>query len=540
MALWTNRGVWQMPRNATTTHTIDPTSATNLVSGAAFTPTTGRFLLAVVEGAVTSTTPTGWTLPANGSAVNLTGLYIWTRTAEAGSNSFSTTHNGSNYPMVVAIYEFATGTTFAAAATATGRTYNGANPTLSGVTVGQMVMAAKAKATITAAESYTWSAGTTEDVDVFALNSGTDGYLFTIGYAENYQSTSYAPTATSTVASGSYEALTWALNVAAAGSAFTGSIALSGSGTLTLNGTPAIPRPVALSGSGSLSVAGNPAAAGTMPLSGAGTLSLSGTPVFSAPLALSNSGALTLSGSPTFTQSVALSSSGQLSVTAAGIVSGSLLLSGSGVLTITGSLNVLGAAALSGVGILTVAGSPGVLGLTALSSSGALFIEGSPVVLGAVVLSAVSTLTVVGSAGAANIHRDIDLRISTPSGSTFTISNPTPHPFITGAPLPTRRPFERGSTVKLPKAGREYAKWVVNAPQNTALSVSFDNGTTWHELERPADTEARILVAGPQATDNPAGTVVLTTGRNLAMTRLTDTPEVIIRDAGSIDVPTET
>ena len=57
MVAWVNRAVFQAPRNGTTSHTIDPSSTVGLVVGAAFTPTAGRLLVVVVEGAVTSSTP---------------------------------------------------------------------------------------------------------------------------------------------------------------------------------------------------------------------------------------------------------------------------------------------------------------------------------------------------------------------------------------------------------------------------------------------------------------------------------------------------
>lgn len=84
--------------------------------------------------------------------------------------------------------------------------------------------------------------------------------------------------------------------------------------------------------------------------------------------------------------------------------------------------------------------------------------------------------------------------------------------------------------------GREYATWTVSgADADTTLSVSFDGGTVWNDLPLTGST-AKILVAGPDATANPAGTVVLTTGRNVATIRATDNPEVVIRGGGVIDV----
>ena len=90
----------------------------------------------------------------------------------------------------------------------------------------------------------------------------------------------------------------------------------------------------------------------------------------------------------------------------------------------------------------------------------------------------------------------------------------------------------------LPAAGREYAKFPLPAGVATGsdLSVSFNRGTTWHRLMIPDTHTAMVLVAGPSATDNPDGTVVLELGANRALVRLKAAPEDIIRSAGSIYV----
>lgn len=90
--------------------------------------------------------------------------------------------------------------------------------------------------------------------------------------------------------------------------------------------------------------------------------------------------------------------------------------------------------------------------------------------------------------------------------------------------------------MKVPSAGREYAHWTVtDLPADVVIEVSADDGATWHVATRDGDTTT-VLVAGPDATDNPAGTVVLAAGRNHLLHRAADTPEVVIRDAGAIDV----
>jgi hypothetical protein len=91
--------------------------------------------------------------------------------------------------------------------------------------------------------------------------------------------------------------------------------------------------------------------------------------------------------------------------------------------------------------------------------------------------------------------------------------------------------------MRLPSAGREYATWTVtSSEEGIALEATFDDGTTWHPLETIDATTFRALIAGPDATTNPPGTIVLTLGRHFGQIRATDTPEIIIRDAGTIDV----
>jgi hypothetical protein len=90
--------------------------------------------------------------------------------------------------------------------------------------------------------------------------------------------------------------------------------------------------------------------------------------------------------------------------------------------------------------------------------------------------------------------------------------------------------------LRLSAEGREYASWTVTgADADTTLAVTFDDGAAWHDLE-VTGTTARVLVAGPDATGNPTGTVVLAAGRNVAKIRATDNPEVVVRGGGVIDV----
>jgi hypothetical protein len=90
--------------------------------------------------------------------------------------------------------------------------------------------------------------------------------------------------------------------------------------------------------------------------------------------------------------------------------------------------------------------------------------------------------------------------------------------------------------VKLSAIGREYAHIPVVTAIGVSVEVSFDNGLTWNSAERPSDTEARVLVAGPDAQSNPAGTVVLDLGRHPVHVRVLPASEDIIRPVGYIQV----
>ena len=231
MVKWINHATIAAPRNATTTHTVTPSSGT-VAAGALFTPTAGNLLVCLVEGAVTSTTPTGWTLPSGGSAVNNTGLYLWYRTAAGGGDSLTTTHNGSNYPLVFDFYELPAGTTFLSAASATAVASGGAGPSLSGLSATANLRCAVAAKTVANATliTFTWSTGT-EAVDTsVAFASSTDGYGYSLAYVEDATTATFSSAATDTGPS-TQERIVFALNVAASGGSGTTPVSKSVSTT---------------------------------------------------------------------------------------------------------------------------------------------------------------------------------------------------------------------------------------------------------------------------------------------------------------------
>lgn len=92
--------------------------------------------------------------------------------------------------------------------------------------------------------------------------------------------------------------------------------------------------------------------------------------------------------------------------------------------------------------------------------------------------------------------------------------------------------------MKIGLSGREFARWPIpeSISEATPFSASFDGGETWQPMTRLAPDTIAVLVAGPDATDNPMGTVVLARGPNEVLVMMQGQPEVVVRDAGRINV----
>lgn len=222
MSDWLNHAAVATPRNATTTHTLDATgTGGTVVSGAGFTPTSGRLLVCFANGGVTSTTPTGWTLPTNGSAINNEGFYVWWRSASGTSaDQIATTHNAADYPVMFDFYEFPSGSTFVKSASAIAVASGGAGPTASTLT-GTNWTAGALGADINGAGlgTVTWNLGT-EIVDYVTGNVGaTHGYHYGLTETNGNTATSAAYSATITSSIPSAERLVVAVSVAAGAAA---------------------------------------------------------------------------------------------------------------------------------------------------------------------------------------------------------------------------------------------------------------------------------------------------------------------------------
>lgn len=190
---WINHVTILSPGNGTTTKTAGPSAGT-VLSGTRFTPTAGNMLLCVARGAVTFTTPTGWTAPSGAQAVNQGGLYAWWRTAAGGGDNLTTTNNASNYPTSFDFYEFPAGSTFVGTGQGSNGVASGANgATLTGLTGTKLIMfAAGRNLTATAGSaSGSWSVGT-EAVDTYYLRpSGTiDGSQYSLAHLTNFTGSS--------------------------------------------------------------------------------------------------------------------------------------------------------------------------------------------------------------------------------------------------------------------------------------------------------------------------------------------------------------
>ena len=288
MAKWINRSVVAAPRNGTTSHTV------------AFTPAASESLLvAVMYGSVTSTTPAGWTLPPGGSAINNGGMYVWHKTATAGESSLTTVHNGSNYPVIMAVYEFPAGSALVTAASSVNNPDSSSGPTLSGLTGTNLLVGIAASSVNGSVWPFTWTSptGIVKDIDQGVPADVTDGYSFSLAYLEDSPASTWNPASTTSgVAS---ERITLAVHVAPASSSYAGSAALSGTGGLSAAAGAALAVAVSLSGAGSLAGAGAPAITQAAALGGRGALTATGAATSAAAVSVSLSGAGSLTAKAT-------------------------------------------------------------------------------------------------------------------------------------------------------------------------------------------------------------------------------------------------
>lgn len=90
----------------------------------------------------------------------------------------------------------------------------------------------------------------------------------------------------------------------------------------------------------------------------------------------------------------------------------------------------------------------------------------------------------------------------------------------------------------LPRDGRERVTWpLTNVPAGVPVEIQFTHAELtpeWHPMTRDTDTEASILLAGPDVDAGAA--VALPAGRSLTRVRFTAGDEIVIREGGAVDV----
>lgn len=210
MPSWTNRTVLSgssINRNGTNSHTCTFTTAT-----------AGNLLVAIIGGAQTSSTPTGWSLLT--SAVGSCGLYVFTKTASAGENSFTTTHNGTNYPIEGVVYEFLAGSaSIGTPGTTTSLLANSSvtGPSTTGLTGSYTRFSAKTQGIPSSISTPTtsWTLPSTNNYDAYIDFAATDGIYLTIAFDDNSTGSSFNPSSNTTSGNGAnMEGVSFALSIA--------------------------------------------------------------------------------------------------------------------------------------------------------------------------------------------------------------------------------------------------------------------------------------------------------------------------------------
>ena len=188
MARWLNRTVLSgasVAQNGTSSHTCS------------FTPASGgNYLLAIVTGSVTCSTPAGWTLVA--ASVEMAGLYAFAKIASADEDSFATTHNGSNYAIRGIVYEFPAGTSVIGANYAFGLGGGTiSSPALSGLEGTYSVFAARSHSLALANGSMSvnpWTLPATKDYEAYVgYAGGTEGVGLSVAYQDDTTGSTFAP-----------------------------------------------------------------------------------------------------------------------------------------------------------------------------------------------------------------------------------------------------------------------------------------------------------------------------------------------------------
>ena len=184
--------------------------------------------------------------------------------------------------------------------------------------------------------------------------------------------------------------------------AVTGTADLSGSGAAGETGSPGMVGATTMSGSGTAALAGQLQARGQIDGTGAGTATTSGVPRLFQARSLTGSGTLSSTAVPRVNASTGLTSEGTLSGTgvSAEQASGSVVLFGLGELAVSGAGAGAGSIPGSGSGNLSCVALPRLVVAIARTGDGTLTGTGTPWIADTVSASGTGTLSFVGSVDA--------------------------------------------------------------------------------------------------------------------------------------------
>lgn len=171
---------------------VDP-NATNQHT-CSFTPaTSGNLLVAIVAGAMTSSTPTGWTLVV--SAIENTGLYVFAKTAGVGETSFATTHNAADYALRGVVYEFPAGVSVLGSNSRTGDSGGSiSGPEITGLTGPYAIFAARSHGLTspTGVIEVAWTAPSLKDYEASAGATVTDGVALSVAVDDHVVASTFS------------------------------------------------------------------------------------------------------------------------------------------------------------------------------------------------------------------------------------------------------------------------------------------------------------------------------------------------------------
>jgi fibronectin-binding autotransporter adhesin len=204
---------------------------------------------------------------------------------------------------------------------------------------------------------------------------------------------------TGSVGGTAFASNTLAIAVPAQATAFSGTLARTGSGTTSFGAAAMTASgPLARTGSGTLTLTPTliGGQGGALTVTGSGTTTFGGVPRPAGSLTRTGSGTLTLAGAPATSGTLAVTGSGNLQL--AGLGFGTLTVTGSGTLTLApATFSTMGSLAVTGSGLLTLgAAALATGGALARTGSGQLVLTGTAALVGVLVVTGSGLLTMTG------------------------------------------------------------------------------------------------------------------------------------------------